>query len=207
MLTPERIKEAGEFVEWLRQSLHGQELPQSNRVRAAGACFAIAQGHHHAIVLLIENRLYSSSFALIRLEFEAYIRGLWFSHCAKDSQIDRYISGKKCNFLETNRLIGDIEEKFADLEQTLSMIKSKSWSAMCEYTHTGGLHVQRFNTNAGIEPNYSDEEIEEVLKFSENIGAMSVIGVAELGDLKEIESRVIDRLVETGKRSTEGRRP
>jgi len=57
------------------------------------------------------------------------------------------------------------------------------------------LHAQRFNTSAGIEPNYSDEEIEEVLKFSENFGAMSVIGVAELGRLKEIESRVIDRLV------------
>lgn len=74
MVAPERIRKAGEFVEWLRQSIHEQELPSNNRVRAAASCYAIAQDHHHAIVLLIENRLYASSFALIRLEFEAYKR-------------------------------------------------------------------------------------------------------------------------------------
>jgi hypothetical protein len=26
MVTPERIREAGEFVEWLRQSIHEQQL-------------------------------------------------------------------------------------------------------------------------------------------------------------------------------------
>jgi hypothetical protein len=175
MVSPERLREAGEFVEWLRQAIHEQELPANNRVRAAGSCYAIAQDHHHAIVLLIENRLYASSFALIRLEFEAYIRGHWLSQCATDVRIDRFISGKKCKFLETNNLISDIEKNFKENEKTLSKIKKQGWDSMCAYTHTGGIHVQRWNTSEAIEPNYSKEEVGEVLNFSEMFGALATI--------------------------------
>jgi len=194
MVTPERIREAGEFVEWLRQSIHEQQLPSNNRVRAAGSCYAIALDHHHAIVLLIENRLYASSFALIRLEFEAYIRGLWLSQCATDVRVDRFISGKKCKFLETNNLISDIEKNFKENEKTLSKIKKQGWDSMCAYTHTGGIHVQRWNTSEAIEPNYSEKEVEEVLNFSEMFGALSVIGIAELGGLENIALQVFEKI-------------
>ncbi|KAB0670548.1 hypothetical protein F6V30_10450 [Oryzomonas sagensis] len=194
MVTPERIREAGEFVEWLRQSIHEQQLPSNNRVRAAAPCYAIAQDHHHSIVLLIENRLYASSFALIRLEFEAYIRGLWLSQCATDVRVDRFISGKKCKFLETNSLISDIEKNYKENEKTLSKIKKQGWDSMCAYTHTGGIHVQRWNTSEAIEPNYSKEEVEEVLNFSEMFGALATIGIAELGGLENIARKVFEKI-------------
>lgn len=194
MVATERIREAGEFVEWLRQSIHEQELPSNNRVRAAASCYAIAQDHHHAIVLLIENRLYASSFALIRLEFEAYIRGLWLSQCATDARVDRFISGKKCKFLETNNLISDIEKNYKENEKTLSKIKKQGWDSMCAYTHTGGIHVQRWNTSDAIEPNYSKEEVEEVLSFSEMFGALATIGIAELGGLEDIARKVFEKI-------------
>jgi len=34
---------------------------------------------------------------------------------------------------------------------------------MCAYTHTGGLHVQRWNSETAVEPVYAPEEVEEVL--------------------------------------------
>jgi hypothetical protein len=194
MVTPERIREAAYFVEWLRQSIHEQQLPSNNRVRAAASCYAIAQDHHHAIVLLFENRLYASSFALVRLEFEAYIRGLWLSQCATTERVDRFISGKKCNFLETNKLISDIEINFKDNEKTLSIIKKQGWDSMCAYTHTGGIHVQRWNTSEAIEPNYSKEEIEEVLNFSAMFGALETIGIAELGGLENFACKVFEKM-------------
>lgn len=33
MISAERIQKAGEFVEWLRLSIHEQEIPSNNRVR------------------------------------------------------------------------------------------------------------------------------------------------------------------------------
>lgn len=194
MLAQERIQKAGEFVEWLRMSVHEQELPAGNRVRAAASCYAIAQDHHHAIVLLIESRLYASSFALIRLEFEAYVRGLWLALCANESQIEKFVSCPEWEPPKINDLIRGVENSPDPPEKALSKIKSQSWNSMCAYTHTGGLHVQRWNTEDGIEPNYSSDEVEEVLTFSEIIGAMSVIGIAELGGMNELAQRVLSEM-------------
>src|SRR5688500_7383397 len=89
----QRIDDAGGYVEWLRLTVHEKSLPASNRTRAAGSCYAIAQDHHHAIVLLVQHQVYASSFALLRCEFEAYVRGQWFAHCASDAQLDKYLGG------------------------------------------------------------------------------------------------------------------
>jgi hypothetical protein len=65
---------------------------------------------------------------------------------------------------------------------------------MCDYTHTGGLHVQRWNTSDAIEPNYDDAEILEVLKFAELIGSLSVIGLAQLAGDDELGIRVLEQV-------------
>jgi hypothetical protein len=62
---------------------------------------------------------------------------------------------------------------------------------MCAYAHTGGLHAQRWNTAEGIEPNYSLEEVSEVVALSELVGAMSIIAIAELARNDELAQRVL----------------
>lgn len=178
MLTTEEIGLAGNYVEQLRLSVHELEVPSNNRARAAGSCLAIAQEHHHAIVRLIEERLFASSFALLRIEFETYVRGEWLLQCASDLMIDAFLRGKEPPRIYC--LLTDLEMTESFNEKLLSQIKSQTWKSMCAYTHTGGLHVQRWNTEDGIEPNYSREEVLEVLKFAETIASLAVISVAQL---------------------------
>jgi len=71
----------------------------------------------------------------------------------------------------------------------LSKIKQNTWKAMCAYTHTGGLHVQRWNTENGIEANYSRGEILETVKFAELFAALSVMGLAYLAADNELLHR------------------
>lgn len=47
------------LVEDLRAMVHDIDIPDNSRTRVAGACFAIAQEHHQAIVRLIEWKLYA----------------------------------------------------------------------------------------------------------------------------------------------------
>ena len=194
MIPAQRIHDAGGYVEWLRLAVHEKSLPASNRTRAAGACYAIAQDHHHAIVLLVEHQLYASSFALLQCEFEAYVRGQWLAHCASDVQIDKYLRGWEPPKID--ELLASVEQTPGFSEKVLSRVKAQGWKTMCAFTHTGGLHIQRWNTSDGIEPNYTPEEVLEVLGFTEAFGALAVLGIAELANDAGMAERILNKVKE-----------
>jgi hypothetical protein len=59
-MTPARLEAAETFGASLNQLVNAVEMAQTDRNRAAAACFAIAQDHHHAIVFLMKNTFYGS---------------------------------------------------------------------------------------------------------------------------------------------------
>lgn len=189
VITPSRIDSAMQHVEWLRIALHDKELPATLRVRASVSCLAIAQEHHHSTVLLIDHRLHASAFALMRVGFESYIRGMWLALCASEAEVECFLEGDEPPKLGV--LLIALEQTEGFTEQVLSKIKCEHWSAMCAFTHTGGIHVQRWNTAEAIEPNYDLGEIAQVLFFAELIGSLSVLGVAEVANDVELASRVL----------------
>ena len=149
---------------------------ETERNRASAACFGIALDHHAAMVLLIKNTFYSSSFALLRILFEAYLRGLWLKHCATDAQVSAFLQGGE----PPKGIIAEIEKKEAFTSKTLSLIKKKNWTAMCAFTHTGGQHLQRWQSQDGVEPTFEPEELEECLISAELFGAMAGLELVQL---------------------------
>lgn len=190
MLTNIEISRAARYVEDLRLFLHGLDIPSNTRVRMACSCFAIAQEHHHAIVHLIEWKLFAAAFSLLRVEFEAYIRGEWLAQCASDESVDAFIQGKEPPKMDY--LLEQLEGLDSFNEMVLSQTKQKTWRSMCAYTHTGGLHVQRWNTDDGIEANYAREEVLEVLQFAEIIASLAAIGVAGLAADEKLAVRILE---------------
>ncbi len=194
MISVERIQAAIELVEWIRLSVHNQPLTANERNLVAVPCYTITQDHHHAIVLLIDHQLFASSFALLRIAFESYIRGVWLSLCAKDAEIEKFSNGWEPPNI--TKLLDDVETTPGFTEKILSHIKTRSWKAMCDFTHTGGLHTQRWNSSEAIEPNYSNQEIEEVLQLSEILAIMSVIGLAEVIGDDALAQRVHEKFLD-----------
>lgn len=180
MLTDKQLNDANAYGEWLRLTVHEKSLPANSRVRAAAACFAIAQDHHHAVVVLLDARLYASCFALLRVAFEAYVCGEWLALCAKDAQVRNFLNGREPPKIDDQ--LEALARTDAFKEGRLSKIKKQNWKALCGYTHTGGIHVQRWNTADGIEANYSAGELLEVLRFADIIATLSVLGVLSLAN-------------------------
>lgn len=189
MIAPAIVQSAGEYVEWLRQAVHKRTLPATDCVCAAAPCFGIAQEHHHAIVRLVEIGLNASAFALIRAAFEGYVRGEWLAQCATDSQRRQFLSDKRIP--ELGQMLDTLERIPAFSEGVLSEIKKRSWGTMCSYTHTGGLHAQRWITADSIEPNYRDEEVRELLNFAEVLGSLAVLGTLSLANEVNLANRVL----------------
>lgn len=189
MLSQAEINAANEYGEALRVAVHERELPATERGQAAGGCLAISEDIHHAIVKLIESNLYAGALALIRVAFEAYVRGEWLSLCASNNQVRRFLKGAEPPRIDV--MLDELEQKPAFRQQVLSQFKRRAWKAMCGYTHVGGLRVQRWATSDGIEPNYSADEVREALRFADIIVALSVLGVLGLANAEDAAEKVL----------------
>jgi hypothetical protein len=147
--------------------------------------------HHHAVVLLLRERLNGSAFALVRGEYEAYVRGLWLAHCATEQELSAFIGGAEPPNLAV--MLSAIESMPTFDSKTLSAIKASSWNSMCSYTHTGSLQVQRWNTSEAIESRHSPEEIDEVLGFTNAIALLAAVGVSALADNETVAAQLLEK--------------
>lgn len=175
-MTPARIESAERFGAELQLLTNGVEMWQTERNRASAASFAIAQDHHAAIVVLLKSTLYSSSFALLRSLFEAYLRGLWLKYCATEAEVSEFLRGQE----PPKTLLAQIENTPEFRSGALSRIKKDSWRTMCDFTHTGGLHLQRWQSEDGVEPSFVAAELEECLNCAELFGAMAGLELVQL---------------------------
>jgi|SRR5579862_7895476 len=192
MLSNKQLDNACVFGEMLRLVVHDRNLPATKRVRAAASCYSIAQDHHHAIVVLLGARIYASCFALLRVEFEAYVRGEWLALCASDAQVSRFLNGHEPPRIDA--MLSSLEATGTFQKGRLTQIKKRNWRTLCGYTHTGGIHVQRWNTADGIEASYSLTELLEMLRFADIVASLAVLGVLTLADDVEAAGKVLAEL-------------
>lgn len=179
------LAEAVENANRLALSLHGLRLKADLRSRAAAACFAVAQQHHNAILILLGNRppLHATAFALLRPLVEAAIRGLWLSHCATDEQVSNFVEPQRKQ-LDTVSMMKAIDKVAAKAGSTLSSYESvyeKHWGALSAYTHTGEHQIQRWLTTNDIEPKDSITEVSELLGLTNSVAELAAVGTKTLG--------------------------
>lgn len=192
------IQKAKKFMTMLNE--HIIDLSISNyplRNHLSARYFAIACDHHHAIVVLMQNERFASSFALLRILHESFTKGLWVFKCASDCQIEE-IYKDNLGFPSQNCLVNKIKntpEAF-DLWPDADDRKN-NWGIMNELTHTGMLHLKKWDrSDSTIEAGYTDKEILEVLKSAEAIGIYATLSLARLAGSRLIEDNLIELINE-----------
>lgn len=188
------ISTSEKIIQWADSKINNLEISSDDRPRIAASCFDIAIEHQKAIILLIANKLYGSAFALVRLLFEAYIRGLWLNHCASDKEIDKFKKGKIDK--EFGQLIKEIENIDGYNVGVLSKAKKAGWKVLNSFTHSGFNQVVRRNTDSTIEPNYPDEEIEEAINFTNALGLLSYLEISFLAKKNDLSIEILEKMKE-----------
>lgn len=184
------IRRSEELIQWLDSKINGLDIPNNDRARLAAGCLDMALEHQKSIVLLTANSLFGSAAALVRLEFEAFVRGGWLNKCASNGEIERFKADK---IKRINPLIEDIEKLDAYDVGVLSHVKNVSWKVMNSFTHTGIFQMVRRNTADEIIPNYSDEELIDALDTANSIGFLSVYAIAEMAGDETLGPAVLER--------------
>lgn len=192
-VVPEHILiDANDTIDWLRTTTESLKFPRTEKFITAAACFAVAQDHHESIVLLAEHRLFASSFALVRVAFDAHVRGVWLRLCAIEKEIKKFIAHVEPP--NTGLLVLEIEKNPEYAGAYLSRYKRENYKWLCDYTHTGGRQTQRWSGVDAVEPNYALQEVLEVMATSQSIAIMSLLGVIAMCDQQDVAISIIERI-------------
>ncbi|QPI72206.1 DUF6988 family protein [Sphingobium sp. Cam5-1] len=172
-------------ITWIRENLVGIELKGDHRHRIPAQLFDLAIEHGSGIHNLIGANICASAFALVRSEFECFVRGAWLHHCASDAEIETF-SAKDRIDPTFGELIDAVEQKPGFDSKFLSNVKDSAMKAMHGYTH-GGIHqVSRRLDGDYIEPCFEDGALLEVIQFSATMALIAFGQTAALADREDL---------------------
>ena len=176
---------AREQMSWIRENLVGIELKGDHRHRVPAQLFDLAIEHGSGIHNLIAANICSSAFALVRSEFECFVRGAWLHHCASDAEIETFITKDRID-PRFGALIDAIEQKPGFDSKFLSTVKDSAMKAMHGYTHGGVHQVSRRLEGDYIEPCFEDGALLEVIQFSATMALIAFGQIAVLADREDL---------------------
>jgi len=179
------VAKTADLINWIHIRLAEIELPGDHRHRIPAQLFDLAIEHAVAILRLVSAVNYASAFALVRCEFECFVRGAWLHYRASDAEIETFVNQDR------------IAPKFADLivaleeappfdDKLLSHVKDSAWGPMNGYTH-GGIHQVSHRLQGDyIEPNFGDDAVLEVVQFAGTLALMAYGEIAHMAGREEL---------------------
>lgn len=120
----------------------------SARIVVSGNLCQMAVEHAAAFRTLAENRMFASSFVVLRAQFEATLRAVWALYAATDAHIERIsarLAPETEQFAKNLPQVQEMLDALAKLPvaqvpySALSEFKGSAWRALNSYTH-GGIH-------------------------------------------------------------------
>ena len=186
------IATSAKWVTACNARLNGAPTNGSDRTRVSAGLLHLSLEHHGAIQLLISNKPYphyGSACALLRPQFEGFVRGVWFHRCANEQELKNFIN--HCEPPGIDKLILAIEAVHGYEERLLKAIKQNVWKVMCSYTHGGFIQVASRNTATEIASNYSEEQISELVSASCSITLLVAVAFAKLLDNETMANEIL----------------
>jgi hypothetical protein len=164
----------GEAFNQIWGHIDGFHFEPTDRNRLVAAYISIMLEHHRAILALLDQGYPGSAFALLRSQIEAGFRGLWVNLIGKDDQIEQIIKKDREPFPRFRTLARLLDRSYN--AQGIFAHIAQHWKHLNSMTHSGMAQIaRRFDKDGNLAPNYTDEEIEEVLRFSASVSLLCVI--------------------------------
>lgn len=184
-----KISAAENWSKYYQVELDGVDFKPNARNRIAMGLLHLSLEHHQSIINLAKCNLLGSSFALLRCQFEALLRGLWYLRCASDSNIDKFVANKNLD-LVVKSLIEDVEKTKGYQNGALKRYKNGKWKAMNDYTHGGFFQVASRTAGDEISGRNLSEHLPWVLTESSNLSLLAILDLCQITEQPEL-SRII----------------
>jgi hypothetical protein len=190
------LASSADLSKWLDDSIEGLEIPSGDREAMAGALFDQVHEHHKAVQVLLKSSCVGSAFSLLRPTLETFVRGVWLLRCASEEEVTNF-TGDKIVAKSFGDLINEIEARPGYDVGVLSRVKKAGWNAMCSYAHGGYLQAVRRIIPGQIKPNYSNDEILEVINSASAIALLAASEMFSMADRLDLVNEVLERMRDT----------
>ena len=178
-------------------------FPRDLRHMLSSSSFDQATEHYRSIAILVQEGAFGSAAALLRCQFECYVRSVWTYYCATDEELtelkgDKALESRKLTKLEKkkNKIFVEYIKEIGDVRQeigsSLGEHHSQLWSTLNSYTHGGALSMLRKVKGDRIQENYGKDDIEQAAHLA-NFYQIEALDHAVIIGKNEKAKTLVDR--------------
>ncbi|MGR0279612.1 DUF6988 family protein [Marinomonas dokdonensis] len=184
-----KISAAENWSKCYQVELDGVDFKSNARNRIAMGLLHLSLEHHQSIINLAKCNLLGSLFALLRCQFEALLRGIWFLRCASDSNIEKFVANKNLD-LVVSSLIEDVEKTEGYQHGALKRYKAGKWKAMNDYTHGGFFQVASRTAGDEISGRNLSEHLSWALTESNKLSLLAILDLCQIIERPELSKNL-----------------
>ena len=178
-MQPSRLAKSQALAIAIATAIENHLAPESRAGLIAAGCYDAVREHHRSVNLLVENGHFGSAFALLRTMLEGCVVGLWATYVASEPEFDRFESGRLT--LEPSKVFPRLKPKDdGNYVATLEQIYIRTKSLLSGYVHGGHVQVASRIGETFIGPNYTEQEIDDLLTFSNGMVIIAAMEIATL---------------------------
>ena len=166
--------------------IHGMKVNNSDRETMSVMLHDVVFDNQKAIYGLVNLGHIGPASALLRVLFEAHVKGIWLYSCATDEQISQFKKDRvKSEInpkwdLKLHEMIDGIEIKMPHLNGTLRKFKKAHWKGLNSLTHSGVMQFSYEFVDGEMRRKYSSNLPNTLLDFSERFAISSLGSVGKI---------------------------
>lgn len=192
------LQRSAEYEKIVRGLLNYPPHEDSDRAKVSRIMCSVSFEHAESIKILLSARNFTSSLALLRLQYEALVRSLWVYYAASDLAVEKLASeltvdtAKKAQKLP---MLSEMLQKMEGKAPTIALVpllefKEYSWKPLSSYIH-GGIHVIDRHSKG-----YPVKILRQALKASNGVNGMAGYFLAILTGNPELAKSFHNTFVE-----------
>jgi hypothetical protein len=182
----------GTALQWVRsycQILDGFDYQPTAQRRISVSFLHLSLEHNQSIMRLIQSNLIGSAYALLRPQKEAFVKGLWYSHCANESDTNSFIKNKELP--KTKRMYAEINLLSAYGDGVLSDILSTTQDDMHDFTHGGFFQVASRSQGRDISSKYSHQHLLCLVDQTTPLSSLAALELVKFSDNENLKHRLM----------------
>lgn len=164
----------------------------SPRLLASMDAALLSLEHAEALRTLLQAGMAPSAMALMRCQYEAFMRSLWILHCATDDQVELLSLPPEAGTSEKGLpMLSKMLEAFAEVSELGNMLphlielKVHAWSPLNSFVHAG-VHAMSRSRDGFPMPLAIN-----VIRMSNNLSMMAGQHLAILTDVPDLQKEVL----------------